>query len=683
VSFETGTGNPTLGTGDGSCENGTLAAGTSCTPVCASGYTLSGPTSCSAAGEVTLSTCAANACTAATYEKLTNPDNAAAGSCAGLTELASGESCEPVCNSGYSLSGQLTTSCTAGTLTLATCVGNACEYANPTPGGDEGNGPGSCKNVVGSDNKLAHDGSCVPDCEAGYSLSTIDGQTTTTCSAGTLTAATCVQDCTVSFAEGTGNPTLGTEVGSCKGGTLAAGKSCTPVCESGYTLSGPTSCSAAGEVTLSTCAANACTAATYEKLTNPDNAAAGSCAGLTELASGESCEPVCNSGYSLSGQLTTSCTAGTLTLATCVGNACEYANPTPGGDEGNGPGSCKNVVGSDKMLAHDGSCVPDCEAGYSLSTIDGQTTTTCSAGTLTAATCVQDCTVSFAEGTGNPTRELGKGSCEGGTLAAGKSCTPECAIGYTLSGPTSCSAAGEVTLSTCAANACTAATYEKLTNPDNAAAGTCEGLTELASGASCDPVCDAGYSLSGQMTTSCTAGTLTLATCVEVVANAACSYTTPTDGTDGGCSDAASAGQLEHGTTCTPTCNSGYSLSAEFSCANGIMTGGVCTADACTAATYEKLTNPDNAAAGTCEGLTELASGESCEPVCNSGYSLSGQLTTSCTAGTLTLATCVGNACEYANPANGTEGTGSDSQERRRLQQREHARPGRIVHARV
>jgi hypothetical protein len=281
----------------------------------------------------------------------------------------------------------------------------------------------------------------VPACNDGYSLSTIAGQNTTSCSDGTLTKATCVQDCTVSFETGTGNPTLGTGDGSCNGGTLAAGTSCTPVCASGYTLSGDTSCSAAGDVTLSTCAANACTAATYPKLTDPDNALnAGSCAGLTELASGESCEPVCNSGYSLSGQLTTSCTAGTLTLATCVGNACEYANPTPGGDEGNGPGSCKNVVGSDNKLAHDGSCVPDCEAGYSLSTIDGQTTTTCSAGTLTAATCVQDCTVSFAEGTGNPTLGTEVGSCKGGTLAAGKSCTPVCESGYTLSGPTSCSA---------------------------------------------------------------------------------------------------------------------------------------------------------------------------------------------------------------------------------------------------
>mgnify|MGYP003309033810 CR=1 FL=1 len=64
----------------------------------------------------------APSCTASTYPKLTSPDNAAAGTCAGLTELALGSSCVPACNAGYSLSGQLTTSCSAGTLTLATCV---------------------------------------------------------------------------------------------------------------------------------------------------------------------------------------------------------------------------------------------------------------------------------------------------------------------------------------------------------------------------------------------------------------------------------------------------------------------------------------------------------------------------------------------------------------------------------
>ena len=78
--------------------------------------------------------------------------------------------------------------------------------------------------------------------------------------------------------------------------------------------------------------------------------------------------------------------------------------------------------------------------------------------------------------------------------------------------------------------------------------------------------------------------------------------------------------------------------------ANGVGVFGS-TAPSCIASTYPKLTSPDNAAAGTCAGLTELASGETCVPECNSGYSLSGQVTTSCSAGTLTLATCVAPPC--------------------------------------
>jgi hypothetical protein len=171
---------------------------------------------------------------------------------------------------------------------------------------------------------------------------------------------------------------------------------------------------------------------------------------------------------------------------------------------------------------------------------------------------VQDCTVSFATGTGNPTLGTGNGSCREGTLAAGTSCTPECASGYTLSGDTLCSAAGEVTLSTCAANACTAATYPKLTNPDNAAAGTCAGLTELASGSSCVPVCDPGYSLSGQLTTSCAAGTLTLATCVERVH--AATYPKLTNPITPPRERARELTELASGRA-APTCERGYSLS--------------------------------------------------------------------------------------------------------------------------
>ena len=112
--------------------------------------------------------------------------------------------------------------------------------------------------------------------------------------------------------------------GSCKsvvtGGNndkqLALGETCTPECDEGFELSGvmTSSCSAEGIFTPATCLPVDNTKCTMQL---PDSASAGTCTG-EELASGSSCVPACNAGYSLSGQLTTSCAAGTLTLATCV-----------------------------------------------------------------------------------------------------------------------------------------------------------------------------------------------------------------------------------------------------------------------------------------------------------------------------------------------------------------------------
>jgi hypothetical protein len=53
---------------------------------------------------------------------------------------------------------------------------------------------------------------------------------------------------------------------------------------------------------------------------------------------------------------------------------------------------------------------------------------------------------------------------------------------------------------------------------------------------------------------------------------------------------------------------------------------------------------------GTC--TNSLASGSTCQPTCDSGYTVSG--TSSCTAGTLTAATC---AASPSSPAAGGSGT--------------------------
>ena len=62
-------------------------------------------------------------------------------------------------------------------------------------------------------------------------------------------------------------------------------------------------------------------------------------------------------------------------------------------------------------------------------------------------------------------------------------------------------------------------------------------------------------------------------------------------------------------------------------------------------------TTPTNGAVGDCTDV--LASGSTCQPTCNSGYVVSG--TSSCTAGTLTAATCSLKPCD-ASAAPGTNG---------------------------
>jgi len=100
--------------------------------------------------------------------------------------------------------------------------------------------------------------------------------------------------------------------------TLASGSSCQPACDTGYTFSG-TSSSCLNRVLTSnaTCSPNPCDASS-----SPVNGAVGDCTG--SLASGSSCTPSCDSGYALAG--TRSCSAGTLT-DTAVCNT--YPSPPP------------------------------------------------------------------------------------------------------------------------------------------------------------------------------------------------------------------------------------------------------------------------------------------------------------------------------------------------------------------
>ena len=210
----------------------------------------------------------------------------------------------------------------------------------------------------------------------------------------------------------------------------------------------------------------------------------------------------------------------------------------------------------------------------------------------------------------------GVGNCTS-SLAYGATCQPTCNNGYTVSGTSSCTA-GNVTSATCFGNSCDASSP-----PTNGGVGTC--TNSLAHGSTCQPTCSSGYTVSG--TSSCNAGTLTAATCSG---NSCDASSAPANGGVGDCTSS-----LAHGSTCQPTCSSGYTVSGTSSCSLGTLTAATCSGNPCDASTA-----PTNGGVGTC--TSSLAHGSTCQPTCSSGYTVSG--TSSCNAGTLTAATCSVNS---------------------------------------
>eukprot|EP01047_Picozoa_sp_COSAG01_P072708 COSAG01_NODE_11637_length_1891_cov_8.332031_1_plen_348_part_10 len=144
-----------------------------------------------------------------------------------------------------------------------------CDASSPP-----GNGTvGDCSALLGSGR------TCKPTCNNGYIVSGVSK-----CSDGTLTAASCnpiVRNITVprnplSTCDASAAPANGAK-GDCTA-TLASGKTCQPKCNSGYQVSGKSSCQS-GTLTAATCAAKPCDASAA-----PANGAKGDC--TATLASG-------------------------------------------------------------------------------------------------------------------------------------------------------------------------------------------------------------------------------------------------------------------------------------------------------------------------------------------------------------------------------------------------------------
>ena len=102
------------------------------------------------------------------------------------------------------------------------------------------------------------------------------------------------------------------------------------------------------------------------------------------------------------------------------------------------------------------------------------------------------------------------------------------------------------------------------------------------------------------------------------------------NGAAGDCSET-----LASGSSCTPTCDTGYTISGTSSCSNWVLTSATCTPSPCDASGAIA-----NGALNDC--TSSLASDTSCSPTCNSGYTLSGSR--SCSTGSLTdTAVCSAN----------------------------------------
>jgi hypothetical protein len=259
----------------------------------------------------------------------TPPENGNVGNC--TSSLAANATCQPVCNSGYTESG-LSSCSGDGVFTAATCGapvrlfdGVRCSqvntyYAFETVGcADIENG--DCTEEECSDfikkfssnasqlyfNMPPSKSSCGvifdPDIDCTDSDNHYDGNELT------WRAIYAVRDysCNASIA-----PEHGT-IGDCTD-DLASGATCTPRCYVGYALSGEVSCNNGALTYSATCEIDSThTVWACDASTPPANGVVGDC--TDSLTSGTTCQPICNEGYFLS--CLTYCYSGPLTMGQC------------------------------------------------------------------------------------------------------------------------------------------------------------------------------------------------------------------------------------------------------------------------------------------------------------------------------------------------------------------------------
>ena len=597
--------------GHGSCaSDGSLAHGQTCSHACDAGYTLTGAQQplCTAGVVATDITCEPSSCVG-----VTAPTDGNLGNCASDGTLAHGASCALSCESGYTPAGDQP-SCTTGTLTSSVvcvadvdCAGewSACAadcgdktYSVTTP---QSGGGAACDVPNGRTAACERsDGQCVGACSADSDCN----------DHGTCTGNVCVCDtgwdggvCTrPQNCVGIAAPASG-GFGTCLAdGSLAHGLSCEFECDQGYSLTGSQPSCDAGTVTESVaCEPQPCTIA------EPAHGSWGDCPTNGQLSHSESCTFDCDEGFELLQQ--PACNAGDAGPGLpCTPKGCTAADIaqllpsyTDGTVPSQGLGSCASGI------AHGGTCTLACNAGYMLSGAQP----TCSIGVPSAdALCTpMPCTTLNLPAHGT------RGDCPNSIAHLG-TCNLGCESGYSIANPFLQCNAGSVSITTamCNPDDCVAG---QLVAPEFATLGSdCPADGSLPHDASCDLVCDEGYTLTGDQPRCFAGQILTSASCVP----SDCSGIVA-PGLNGGLGDCPSDGTLVHNATCELECNSGYTaVGNQPECSLGVLTSAVeCVPNDCTG-----LQLAENGRWGDCNSNGTMLHDERCDLACVDGYTRSG-----------------------------------------------------------
>lgn len=543
-------------------------------------------------------------------------NNAAAPACAEGSHVTHGSTCAARCARGYMPSANVL-SCDFGHLEPTTfhCDPMGCEFKAGHVENEHPNGP------CAEGSRIASGGKCTTRCKEGYtpSVNALD------CALGEMSPATfeCVKAaCAVPTPPHSDDIPCEEHWSSSTSTSIPSGKTCTPRCEPGYLVQGPSllHCEK-GVLTPNSfsCVEEGCPAPA--NITN----AAQACEEGTRVPHGNaSCTAHCDEGYEPTlealdcheGQLyppAFACRPATCTLPP-VANAAELPCGESAGDVSEG-------------LASGGFCDPSCLQGYVPIVPGGSARLSCELGRLTPETfncseqgCAAPSQVEHAAAT----------TCqEGPFIEHGQECHPNCLEGYTPSVDALQCHQGDLSDTfTCTEEACVYSTEHLDTS------GACGGNATLMGdayvigpGDSCAPKCDSPY-IPNASVVSCARGNLTPALHCRMPLQCSASAAdlvrqSPTEVTSP-CLEGAS---IDHGGSCTADCGHGYTADVvSLSCHDGAFSP----------PNFACVPNSQLGAAARClapvgtqyvrsppchEMQMSFAQGESCTVRCISGFS--------------------------------------------------------------